>query len=83
MRWQDLLLVVYLGIFSTALTFWLLQRATSVLSPGTVTAYGYLVPFVSMLLLFIQMPARIGWAWLPGSLLVVTAMALLFRRDPG
>ncbi|MBS9405177.1 EamA family transporter [Halomonas sp. TRM85114] len=81
MRGQDLLLLVYLGLFSTALTFWLLQRATSVLSPGTVTAYGYLVPFVSMLLLFIQTPARIGWAWLPGSLLVLVAMALLFQRE--
>ncbi|SFU94041.1 EamA-like transporter family protein [Halomonas korlensis] len=80
MRWQDLLLLVYLGVFSTALTFWLLQRATAVLSPGAVTAYGYLVPFVSMLLLFIQAPSRIGWAWLPGSLLVLAAMALLMRR---
>ena len=80
MRWRDLLLVVYLGVFSTALTFWLMQRATSALSPGTVMAYGYLVPFVSMLLLFIHTPARIGWAWLPGSLMVLVAMALLMRR---
>ncbi|PMR75981.1 EamA family transporter [Billgrantia endophytica] len=79
MSWRDLLLVTYLGLFSSALTFWLMQRATSVLTPGAVTAYGYLVPFVSMLLLFVQAPARIGWHWLPGSLLVLTAIGLLLR----
>jgi drug/metabolite transporter (DMT)-like permease len=77
---RDLLLLIYLGLFSSALTFWLLQRATAVLTPAAVTAYGYLVPFVSMLLLFIRAPERIGWAWLPGSLLVVLAIALLMRN---
>ncbi|WP_240618330.1 EamA family transporter [Halomonas heilongjiangensis] len=77
---DDLLLLVYLGLFSSALTFWLMQRATAALTPGAVTAYGYLVPFVSMLLLFIESPQRIGWVWLPGSLLVLTAIALLLRN---
>ncbi|MHB0774687.1 EamA family transporter [Halomonas sp. WWR20] len=77
----DGLLLVYLGLFSSALTFWLQQRATAALTPAAVTAYGYLVPFVSMLLLFAQHPQRIDWVWLPGSLLVVTAIALLLRRD--
>ncbi|WP_372611286.1 DMT family transporter [Halomonas sp.] len=81
MTGRDVLLLVYLGLFSSALTFWLMQRATSALTPGAVTAYGYLVPFVSMLLLFIQSPERLGWVWLPGSLLVVIAMGLLVRRD--
>lgn len=77
---SDVLLLVYLGVFSSGLTFWLLQQATAVLTPGAVTAYTYLVPFVSMLLLLIEQPRRIGWHWLPGSLLVVSAMVLLFRR---
>ncbi|MDT8878943.1 DMT family transporter [Halomonas saccharevitans] len=81
MTGRDLLLLIYLGLFSSALTFWLLQRATAVLTPGAVTAYSYLVPFVSMLLLFVRDPGRIDWVWLPGSLLVVVAMALLLRRD--
>ncbi|WP_230086321.1 DMT family transporter [Halomonas sp. 328] len=80
LAWRDALLIVYLGLGSSALTFWLLQRATAVLSPAGVTAYGYLVPFVSMLLLFVQSPSRIDWAWLPGSLLVLLAMGLLFRQ---
>lgn len=81
MTGRDLLLLVYLGLFSSALTFWLLQRATAVLTPGAVTAYSYLVPFVSMLLLFVRAPERLGWVWLPGSLLVIIAIALLIHHD--
>ena len=76
----DGLLLLYLGVFSSGITFWLTQRATAVLTPSAVTAYSYLVPFVSMLLLFIEQPQRIGWHWLPGSLLVVLAIALLLKR---
>ncbi|WP_416138974.1 DMT family transporter [Halomonas sp. HK25] len=78
---RDLALLVYLGLFSSALTFWLMQRATATLTPGVVTAYGYLVPFVSMLLLFMQAPDRFGWIWLPGSLLVLLAIGLLLRHE--
>lgn len=77
----DAVLVVYLGLFSSALTFWLQQRATAVLTPAGVTAYGYLVPFVSMLVLFVEVPQRISLHWLPGSLLVMLCIALLLRRD--
>ncbi|WP_249322206.1 DMT family transporter [Halomonas sp. PGE1] len=75
----DLALLIYLGLCSSALTFWLMQRATSSLTPGAVTAYGYLVPFVSMLLLFASAPSQVGWVWLPGSLAVLLAMGLLMR----
>jgi drug/metabolite transporter (DMT)-like permease len=81
MSGRDLALLVYLGLCSSALTFWLMQRATAALTPGTVTAYGYLVPFVSMLLLFIESPEHLGWAWLPGSLLVLLAIVLLRRLE--
>ncbi|MFG6176112.1 EamA family transporter [Halomonas sp. THAF12] len=81
MTWRDGLLIVYLGLCSSALTFWLMQRATAVLGPGTVTAYGYLVPFVSMLLLFLESPSRIGWVWLPGSALVLLAIVLLLVQS--
>ncbi len=77
----DLLLLTYLGVFSSGVTFWLMQRATAVLTPGAVTAYSYLVPFVSMLVLFFTEPQRIGWQWLPGSVVVLVAIALLLRRD--
>ena len=77
----DVALVVYLGLFSSGLTFWLQQRATAVLTPAGVTAYGYLVPFVSMLILFVEAPQRISPHWLPGSLLVALSITLLLRRD--
>ncbi|WP_236645273.1 DMT family transporter [Aidingimonas lacisalsi] len=80
MTWFDGLILVYLGLCSSALTFWLQQRATAVLTPGAVTAYSYLVPFVSMLLLFVRSPTHIDWEWLPGGLLVLTAMLLLLRN---
>lgn len=77
----DTLLLAYLGVFSSGVTFWLMQRATAVLTPAAVTAYSYLVPFVSMLVLFAQAPQQIDWQWLPGSALVMAAIALLLRRD--
>lgn len=80
MTLSDVALVAYLGVFSSGMTFFLQQRATAVLTPGAVTAYSYLVPFVSMLLLFATQPQRIGWHWLPGSLTVLLAIALLLRR---
>lgn len=78
---SDALLVAYLGVFSSGVTFWLMQRATGALTPGAVTAYSYLTPFVSMLLLFITVPQSIGWQWLPGSVMVLAAIGLLLRRD--
>ena len=80
MRFGDVLLIAYLGVFSSGATFWLMQRGTGALTPGTVTAYSYLVPFVSMLVLFVTRPEVIGLQWLPGSLLVITAIALLSRN---
>ncbi|MEH6593404.1 MAG: EamA family transporter [Halioglobus sp.] len=81
LSFTDALLLTYLGVFSSGITFWLTQQATSALTPGAVTAYSYLVPFISMLLLFIEQPQRMGWHWLPGSLLVIVAIALLLNRD--
>lgn len=77
----DLLLITYLGIFSSGVTFWLLQRGTGVLTPGTVTAYTYLIPFVSMIILFLTTPGSFRWEWLPGSLAVILAIILLLRRS--
>ena len=78
---QEMLVLVYLGILSTSATFWLQQHATRLLTPGGITAYSYLVPFVAMLVLFSSHPQRLDWAWLPGSLLVLAAMGLLLRED--
>ncbi len=76
---RDGAIIIYLAVFSSAVTFWLSQRATAALTPGTVTAYSYMTPFVAMLLLFFVEPQQIGWRWLPGSLLVIAAITLLLR----
>jgi len=81
LTWRDLLIVGYLAAFSSGMTFWLMQRATAVLSPGAVTAYTYLVPSVSMVVLFARDPSLFGWPWLPGTALVALSIALLFTRD--
>ncbi len=81
MNLRDVLLIVYLGIFSSGLTFWLMQYATAILTPAAVTAYSYLVPFVSMVFLFVENPTQLSLKWLPGSLLVAAAIIQLFRDD--
>lgn len=78
---SDWLIVAYLGVVSSSVTFWLMQHATQALTPGTVTGYSYLTPFVSMVVLALEEPSLIGWHWAPGSLLVVTAMTLLLTRE--
>jgi drug/metabolite transporter (DMT)-like permease len=78
----DFLLVAYLGVFSSGVTFWLLQRGTAALTPGTVTSYTYLIPFASLVIAFITESENLGWHWLPGSGAVILAMILLLRRSP-
>lgn len=78
---KDLLSLAYLGAVSTAGTVWLLQKAAPILSPATAMAYSYAPSFVSMALLAVTDPASISWRWLPGSGLILLAMALLLRRD--
>ncbi len=77
----DLSLLIYLGVFSSAATFYLQQRASAVLSPSEVTSYSYLIPFVSMLLLFLDQPQEMSWRWLPGSLLVIAAIVGLLYQS--
>ena len=78
---MDMLLLTYLGVLSSGVTFWLTQRATAVLTPGAVTAYSYLVPFVSMLLLFMDQPLAMSWHWVPGTILVWLAITLLLNLN--
>lgn len=77
----DFFLVAYLGVFSSGVTFWLRQRGAAALTPGTVTSYTYLIPFASMLILFITEPGILSWHWLPGTGAVILSMILLLRRS--
>ncbi len=79
---SDLLIVLYLGVFSSGLTFWLSQRAVPVLSPTEIMAYSYLVPVISLALLLINEPSRLSWQWLPGTGLVLyCTCTLLWGND--
>lgn len=69
---QDLLWLLYLALFATLATFWLLHRAIGVIAPATVISYIYL----STLLLTL-----FHWLWLgqtphPGELLGAVLVAL-------
>lgn len=82
MTGRDAWLLAYLAAFGSAGTFWLMQRAAAVLRPSTVTAYSYLVPLASLLLLIATQPRQPAWSWLPGGAAVLLAMALLMRQQP-
>jgi len=77
---KDLLILAYLGVFSSGLTFWLSQRAVPVLSPTEIMAYSYLVPLVSLFLLLLNDPMRLSWHWLPGIILVLYCTGSLLSR---
>lgn len=78
---SDLAVVLYLGVFSTGLTFWLTQTATAALRPVEVQGYSYLVPLIPIFVQLLQAPAQVGALWLPGALLV--ALALWWLSGPG
>ena len=80
-NFRDIFVLLYLGVFSSSLTFWLSQRAMLVLNPSEIVAYTYLVPLVSMLLLFVEDPTRIGLNQLLGVVLVLFCTASLLKRN--
>ncbi|MCI5107632.1 MAG: DMT family transporter [Pseudomonadales bacterium] len=80
---SDLLILFYLGVFSSGLTFWLSQRAVPTLSPTEIMAYSYLVPLVSLLLLLASEPSRLSWHWLPGIALVLYCTCTLLTGNHG
>ncbi|MCL5777794.1 DMT family transporter [Limibaculum sp. FT325] len=69
--------ILYLGIFTTAGTFYLLQFATMRLKSGTVMAYGYLVPSFVILLegvfagQWVAAPVWLGVAATVGALMLL------------
>ena len=74
----DFLALIYLGFFSSGLTFWLMERATSLLTPGSVMSYSYLVPLVS--LIAVMNFQIMGELWIPGSIMVILTIYLLQKH---
>ena len=73
--------IVYLAVFTTAITFFLVQFAATRLPSGKVMAYGYLVP--SFVILWEGVSGR-GWVspmvWI-GVGATIAALALLLREN--
>ncbi|HUF57154.1 MAG TPA: DMT family transporter [Thermohalobaculum sp.] len=77
------IVLLYLAVFTTAGTFFLLQFATMRLPAGTVMAYGYLVPSFTILWEGLSGRGWAPWAVLPGIALTVAAMAVLASGRSG
>ncbi|WP_432695216.1 DMT family transporter [Marinobacterium sp. YM272] len=77
----DLSALGYLTLFTTLITFWVLQIATLRLPPSTVAAYGYMPP---MLVLYAELILGTT-AWVSGyllaTLMLISSMLLLSNSD--
>lgn len=78
---NDLLWLLYLALFATLATFWLLHRAIGVIAPSTVISYIYLSTLCLTLFhwLWLGQPPRPGE--LLGALLVALGMFGLVRSS--
>jgi len=69
--------VLYLALFTTLFTFFLLQMGTQKLGPTKVAAYSYLTPVLVMIFTVVLGTEQLSWRLAPGALLVMLAMWLI------
>ena len=72
--------IIYLAIFTTLISFFLLQLGTLVLGPTPVAAYSFLTPVFVVILNLLTSSATLQWQLLPGIALVLIAMILVQRE---
>lgn len=72
--------IAYLAFFTTLLSFFLNQKAVTVLGPTRTMAYSYLNPGLVALLAWWLGQEAIGWRALPGIALTLVSMLVLQRR---
>lgn len=77
-----LLGVLYLALFTTLGSFFLLQFATVRIGPTKVAAYSFLTPLFVLLMVVFSGTERMTLSLVPGSVLVLLAMYLI-QRDNG
>ena len=87
-KWNDVSIgtyagIAYLALFTTLITFFLLQFGTLRLGPTQVASYGFLTPIFVAMLNFIIGTGGFQWQLLPGFFLVLIAMILVHKRDTG
>lgn len=73
---NDLAALLYLTLFTTLVTFWILQHVTLRLSPSMVAAYGYLPP---MIVLFSELALGLT-PWRSGFLLAALLLCISIWR---
>ena len=72
---------MYLAIFCTVITFYLVQLSVPRLGPVQVTAYGYLYPALVLIIDLIRGSGLPHTSVLPGVVIVVSAMFFLARES--
>jgi drug/metabolite transporter (DMT)-like permease len=69
--------ILYLAIFTTLASFFLIQYGTLKIGPTRVAAYGFLNPVFVLLMTAAIGTSSLQWSYLPGVLLVLFAMRLI------
>lgn len=73
--------IVYLGVFCSALAFFLYLFALKILSSTVITSFINLVPFVSVLGARVFLGEPVSWTKLLGGILTVTGVYLVSSQD--
>jgi drug/metabolite transporter (DMT)-like permease len=81
-KWLQVDLSVYLGlgylaIFTTLLSFFVLQFSTVKIGATKVAAYGFLTPIMVVILSILLGENQFDWQFIPGLLLVILALLLI------
>ena len=74
--------VLYLSVFTTLITFFLLQFGTVKIGATKVAAYGFLTPLFVITLSVLIGIEPFEWVTLPGICMVLIAMFLIQREQP-
>ncbi len=74
--------VLYLSVFTTLISFFLLQFSTVKIGPTKVAAYSFLTPIFVILLSVLILDVDFEWMNLPGLLLVLIAMFFIQKDSP-
>ena len=77
---QDYVLLLFLTLLSTTLTFFIVQKATISLMPTQITAYNFLLPLVSLTYVWINQEIPFDWLILPGIALVLITLWLINQQ---
>ncbi|MBU2966174.1 DMT family transporter [Amphritea sp. 2_MG-2023] len=73
--------ILYLAIFTTLVSFFLLQLGTLILGATQVAAYSFLTPLFVVILNILMGSTSLQWPLIPGMVLVIIAMLLVQKEQ--